>query len=94
MIKTMCDPCKGKMFTCDMGNCSTCSNATTSGMFKHCRNCAVRLQQCMACGKKLGSRPITLPDILPSTNIIDTIRDRIENDDIVDFDGGNEIQGD
>ncbi|MCW8131921.1 MAG: hypothetical protein KIS92_16365 [Planctomycetota bacterium] len=61
----LCEACRNKAFTADVGQCGTCHGGTPSGMWKHCRACAARQGVCPACGKRSEAevlpRPIERP---------------------------------
>lgn len=47
----MCDACSKLMFVCAMGNCSSCTNGTSSSSHMYCPKCAMAKNACQACGK-------------------------------------------
>jgi hypothetical protein len=53
----LCEACRGKAFTKDIGTCSDCPGMTTSGSFKLCLGCSRKLQQCQACRASLRAAP-------------------------------------
>lgn len=59
----LCDPCEGRMFTDDVGDCSgsggKCTNTTPSSSFAFCDPCAIYEGACPACGMPhdLGENP-------------------------------------
>ena len=65
VAKPLCLGCQGKAFTADVGNCGSCQGFTPSGSWRFCPNCAVKLGQCAACGKRLAALPPPPPGPLP-----------------------------
>ena len=49
----LCEECRKKAFTADVGECAICGGATSSGAFSLCRECSAKRRQCEACGKRL-----------------------------------------
>lgn len=52
-MSDLCRACSRRMFTCDIGACQKCGLMTSSGMFKLCQKCAIRLDQCASCSQSL-----------------------------------------
>ncbi|MCX7803881.1 MAG: protease inhibitor I42 family protein [Planctomycetota bacterium] len=53
----LCDECRRKGFTADVGECGVCGAHTSSGAFMLCRACSAKRRQCEACGRKLKGPP-------------------------------------
>jgi inhibitor of cysteine peptidase len=51
----LCEKCKGKMYTQDIGTCTQCGGHTSSGAFKLCGKCSAKLHQCQHCLAPLGT---------------------------------------
>jgi inhibitor of cysteine peptidase len=49
----LCADCRDKVFIQNVGACTRCGAATTSGAFKLCRKCSAEFRQCEACGAAL-----------------------------------------
>jgi hypothetical protein len=64
--EVLCDRCRGRAFTADIGQCRQCQNHTPSGAWIYCPDCARRLNRCAACGQILRvPLPIPLPQPVP-----------------------------
>jgi hypothetical protein len=64
--EVLCDRCRGKAFTADIGQCHQCAGQTPSGGWIYCQDCARRLNRCAACGQIMRApRPIPLPQPIP-----------------------------
>jgi len=37
----------------NIGKCQHCGNGTTSGAYKLCKNCSIKLNKCQLCGKSI-----------------------------------------
>jgi serpin B len=64
----LCDKCKGKVFTTDIGVCADCGRGTSSGAFKLCQACAKRLNQCQACRGPLGGEKKIVTQAAPEAD--------------------------
>jgi hypothetical protein len=53
----LCRQCRGMMYTQDIGVCVECGAQTSSGAFKLCKTCSVKLNQCKHCRKALVVDP-------------------------------------
>lgn len=53
----LCDKCKGKSYTKDIGSCTNCQAPTSSGQFKLCKGCSAKLNQCEHCLATLAQAP-------------------------------------
>ena len=62
VLAELCPQCKGKSYTKDMGQCSSCSAPVTSGEFKLCKKCSKAQGLCEHCkGPLAASNPSTQP---------------------------------
>jgi len=52
-VAELCEKCKNKVYTCDIGRCENCGGPTASGAFKLCRKCSALLGECQHCRAKL-----------------------------------------
>jgi serpin B len=57
----LCKKCQGMMFIQTIGTCSDCAGTTSSGAFKLCKACSVKLGQCEACRAPLGAKGVEGP---------------------------------
>jgi len=55
----LCEKCRGRMYTQDIGECTHCGGYTTSGAFKLCPKCSAALKRCEHCLTALG--PAAMP---------------------------------
>lgn len=56
----LCEKCRGKAYTADVGRCQECGRDTASGAFRLCQVCSAKLGRCECCGERLdgaASRP-------------------------------------
>ena len=51
----LCQACKGKMYTQDVGVCTQCGGHTSSVAFKLCAKCSAKLRECQHCLTPLGT---------------------------------------
>jgi len=58
----LCPKCKGKAYILTVGVCKECGGAASSGAFKLCRKCSVRLGQCQHCRAPLKGKPVELDE--------------------------------
>jgi hypothetical protein len=50
----LCEKCKDRSYTKDLGECSACGGLTTSGEFKLCQACSAKLGECAHCRAALA----------------------------------------
>ncbi len=57
----LCEKCRGRMYTTDIGVCSSCGGHTSSGAFKLCAKCSAAQRRCQHCLAPLAAAPRPVP---------------------------------
>ncbi len=57
----LCEKCRDKMYTTDIGVCTTCGGDTSSGAFRLCAKCSAAQQRCEHCLAPLAAAPQPVP---------------------------------
>lgn len=57
----LCEKCRGKMYTTDIGVCISCGGHTSSGAFKLCAKCSAAQGRCEHCLGPLAAAPQPVP---------------------------------
>ncbi len=73
VLAELCSNCKDKVFTKDIGTCTSCPGVTMSGSHKLCMKCSSQQGLCEHCKAPLAaaSKPATQPATAPAADGID-----------------------